>query len=175
MQHSFPLPCRAQSPRQLRVALCAAVCILFALTGITAHTASTPSTPSTTGAKSVYDNQPPLTDKELLSFMEVLPHFRAWAIASREEAHPVIAGGKADFIYSPKAAEWVQQRGWEPRRFFCVMGRAAAALSLVADGNDAHAQRPADMPTVAPQEIALVRRHLTTLLKAGTDAPPIKR
>lgn len=126
-------------------------------------------------AQSVYDGQPPVTDKELVALMEDLPQFRAWAISTKEEAHPVIRGGKADFLYSPKAAEWVTQHGWEPRRFFSVMGRAAAALSIVAEGNDISTQRPPDMPAVTSQELALVRRHLAALLKAGSDAPPIKR
>lgn len=162
MHPNFAFSLCAQAARPLRAVLCVvlALCVLSAATAF---------------AKNVYENQPSITDKELLSFMELLPHFRAWAASVREEAHPIIKAGKADFLYSAKAAEWVQVRGWEPSRFFCVMGRAAAALSLVAEGNDATAQRPPDMPSVTPQEIALVRRHLAALLKAGSDAPPIKR
>ena len=126
-------------------------------------------------AKSVYEDQPPVTDKELVAFMEILPHFRAWAASSKEEAHPSVSRGKADFVYSPKAAEWVKLRGWDPVRFFCVMGRAAAALSLVEEGSDVSGKRPPDMPSVTQQELELVRRHLGSLLKAGNDAPPINR
>lgn len=127
-------------------------------------------------AKGVYDNQPPVTDKEMVSFMEVLPHFRAWALASKEEAHPYVnKAGKADFVYSTKAAAWVRQRGWEPARFFCVMGRTAAALTIVEEGNDLMTKRPSDMPSVTENELELVRRHLASLLKAGSAAPPIKQ
>lgn len=128
-------------------------------------------------AKSVYDNQPPVTDKELVSFMELLPHFRAWAASSREEAHPSVdKNGKADFTYSAEAAGWVKRRGWDPARFFCVMGRAAAALAMVEEGSDAiSVERPPDMPAVSQTELETVQRHLGGLLRAGSDAPPIKR
>ena len=127
-------------------------------------------------AKTVYDSQPPMTDKELVAFMELLPHFRAWAASSKEEAHPsVTSKGTPDFLYSKKAAEWVHTRGWEPARFFSVMGRAAAALSIIEEGHDISDKRPADMPAVTQQELELVRRHLAGLLKAGSDAPPINR
>lgn len=127
-------------------------------------------------AQSVYEKQPPVTDKELVSFMELLPHFRAWAASVKEEPRPSVnKEGTADFIYSRKAADWVKQRGWEPVRFFCVMGRAAAALFLVEEGSDANAKRPPDMPAVSQAELDMVRRHLAELLKAGNDAPPINR
>ena len=131
----------------------------------------------TASAKSVYDNQPPMTDKELVGFIELLPHFRAWAASSKEEAHPSVdkKSGKPDFLYSAKAAEWVKMRGWDAARFFSVMGRAAAALAMVEEGNDISSNRPPDMPTVTPGELDMVRRHLAGLLKAGSDAPPINR
>lgn len=121
----------------------------------------------------VYAGQPAVTEKELLAFAELLPKFRAWARAGHEEAHPVVRAGKADFLYSPNAAEWVTARGWQPARFFCVMGRLAAALVIVEEGNDM-GSRPADMPSVSGEELALTRRHLGTLLMAGGDAPPIR-
>lgn len=122
----------------------------------------------------VYDNQPPFTDKELVSFMEILPHFRAWAASSAEEAHPTVSkSGKPDFMYSRKAAEWVKARDWDPARFFSVMGRAAAALAIVEEGNDNMTKKPTDMPQVSESELDLVRRHLASLLRAGSDAPPI--
>ena len=98
----------------------------------------------------------------------------AWARESGEEAHPVLRNGKADFVYSPRAAEWVRAQGWEPVRFFCVMGRMAAALVIVEEGNDMRGTRPRDMPGVTEEELALARRHLGTMLKAGGDAPPIR-
>ena len=129
----------------------------------------------TEGAQAnVYAGQPPVTEKELLAFTELLPQFRAWAREGREEAHPVLRAGKADFLYSPKAADWVTARGWQPARFFCVMGRLAAALVIVEEGNDM-GSRPADMPSVTNEELELARRHLGILLTAGGEAPPIRQ
>ena len=123
----------------------------------------------------VYEKQPPVTDKELLDFLELLPQFRTWAKSSNEEAHPILRNGKADFLYSPSAAAWVQAHNWNPVRFFCVMGRMAAALSIVEEGNDMTGARSKDMPEVSEGELALARRHLGTMLKAGGDAPPINK
>ncbi len=122
---------------------------------------------------SVYDSQPVVTEKELLQFLDLLPRFRAWAKRSNEQAHPILRNGKADFLYSAKAAAWVQTHNWDPVRFFCVMGRMAAALSIVEEGNDM--RRARDMPKVADEELALARRHLGTMLKAGGDVPPIEQ
>ena len=130
--------------------------------------------PSSSNA-SVYDKQPPVTDKELLDFLELLPQFRTWAKGNNEEAHPILRNGKADFLYSPSAAAWVQAHNWNPVRFFCVMGRMAAALSIVEEGNDMTGARSKDMPAVSEGELALARRHLGTMLKAGGDAPPINK
>lgn len=121
----------------------------------------------------VYAGQPAVTEKELLAFADLLPQFRAWARAAQEEAHPVVRDGKADFLYSPNAAEWVAAKGWQPARFFCVMGRLAAALVIVEEGNDM-GSRPADMPSVTNEELALTRHHIGILLTAGGDAPPIR-
>lgn len=132
-------------------------------------------TSNESSAKSVYDDQPPLTNKELVSFIELLPHFRAWAIPNNIKAHPTVNKiGKADFIYSKEAAQWVTSKNWEPARFFSVMGRAAAALAVIEEGNDLLTRRPTDMPTVTDAELHLVRQHLGSLLKAGRAAPPIK-
>lgn len=147
--------------------LCLMICLCMGVAGMF---------PGTAQAKTVYDNQAPFTDKELVSFMEILPHFRAWAASSSEEAHPTVSkNGKPDFVYSRKAADWVKARGWDPVRFFSVMGRAAAALSIVEEGNDLVTKKPTDMPKVTEGELDLVRRHLASLLRAGNDAPPIKR
>ena len=123
----------------------------------------------------VYDKQPPVTDKELLNFLEILPQFRAWAKAGNEEAHPILRNNKADFLYSPQAAAWVQAKGWNPVRFFCVMGRMAAALAIVEEGNDMRGERARDMPDVTDADLALARRHLGSMLKAGGHVPPISR
>ncbi|MDO5483279.1 MAG: serine/threonine protein phosphatase [Desulfovibrionaceae bacterium] len=131
-----------------------------------------------TGPKSnvvtVYDRQAPVTEKELLAFLDVLPRFRAWAHENREEAHPVLRNGKADFLYSEQAAIWVKSQGWEPVRFFCVMGRMAAAMVIVEEGNDMRGTRPPDMPGVSQKELDLARRHMGAMLKAGGHAPPIR-
>ncbi|SDF89639.1 serine/threonine protein phosphatase [Desulfovibrio legallii] len=125
-------------------------------------------------ALSVYEKQPPVTEKELLRFLDLLPQFRAWARAGNEEAHPILRNNKADFLYSPQAAAWVQEKGWNPVRFFCVMGRMAAALAIVEEGNEMGA-RSRDMPDVAEEELALARKHLGSILKAGSSVPPISR
>jgi len=126
-------------------------------------------------ATSVYDGQPHFTNEELASFIELLPHFRAWAIPNNIKANPVVnKDGKADFIYSQEAAEWVLSNNWKPERFFFVMGRAAAALAVIEEGNDLLTRRPTDMPVVPEEELRLVRRHLGSLLKAGSEAPPLE-
>lgn len=123
----------------------------------------------------VYDNQPPVTEKEVTAFVELLPLFRAWARKNGEQAHPVLNGeGKPDFTYSPEAARWVEEREFNAPRFFCVMGKMAAGLVIVEEGNDFKGTRPADMPPVSPQELELVRRRLGELLNAGGPAQPIR-
>ena len=114
----------------------------------------------------VYDGQGPVEEKELLRFLEVLPQFRSWARENRIEAHPVARKGKADFLYADEAARWVEARGWDARRFFCVMGRMAAALVIVEEGNDLQV-RPRDMPVVDKAEVELARKHLGSLLKVS--------
>ncbi|HJA78682.1 serine/threonine protein phosphatase [uncultured Desulfovibrio sp.] len=118
--------------------------------------------------RSVYDKQPDVSEKELLAFLELLPQFRQWTRAEQEEAHPVLRAGKADFLYSPKATQWVTEKGWDARRFFCVMGRMAAALVMVEEGGNAMA-RPKDMPEVSKAELELARKHLGSILKASMD------
>lgn len=124
---------------------------------------------------SVYAGQPPITEKELLAFVDILPQFRNWARAQREEAHPVLRGGEADFLFSPRAGEWVSEHGWDAPRFFCVMGKMAAALVIVEEGNDMKGTRPADMPDVAPQELSLARKHLGELLRVSFQPAPISQ
>lgn len=124
--------------------------------------------------KSVYANQPPVTEKELAPFMDLLPRFRVWASKNGEEAHPIVGeNGQPDFLYSVNAAKWVSSQNFDPTRFFCIMGRLAAGLVIVEEGNDYKGTRPADMPAVDPQEIALVRRHLGKLLTAGGPPRPL--
>lgn len=118
--------------------------------------------------QSVYDKQPDVTEKELLQFLDLLPPFRQWTRAEKEEAHPILRKGKADFLYSDKAAQWVKEKGWDARRFFCVMGRMAAALVMVEEGGNSMA-RPKDMPEVSKAELELARKHLGSILKASMD------
>ena len=119
-------------------------------------------------AENFYD-QPPITEQELMRFINDLPRYRGWARQAKELAHPGLGkDGRPTFIYSAKAAAKVEEFGWEPKRFFCVMGRAAAALAMQAQGNPG-AERPVDMPIVSPAEWNLVRRHSAALFKAGEN------
>ena len=129
---------------------------------------SIPSTAQAAAVSSVYDKQPDVTEKELFQFLELLPQFRQWTRAEKEEAHPILRKGKADFLYSDKAAQWVKEKGWDARRFFCVMGRMAAALVMVEEGGNSMA-RPKDMPEVSKAELELARKHLGSILKASMD------
>lgn len=124
--------------------------------------------------RNVYEGEAPTSAKELDSFLELLPRFRTWARENGEQAHPALKNGKADFVYSRKAASWVRENGWQPKRFFCVMGRMAAAMVIVEEGNDMGAARPADMPALAQSELDLARKNLGSLLRAGGDAPVSK-
>jgi hypothetical protein len=121
----------------------------------------------------VYAVQPPYTEKELVKFIENMPHFLAWARVGKVKVRPVVnAAGKPDFAYTLEAAAKAQELGWEPRRFFCLLGRSAAALYLVEEGTDSmNNASPPDMPTVTAAEMALVRKHLASLLRAGAGGP----
>lgn len=122
----------------------------------------------------VYQGQGDITEEELMRFLAVLPEFRTWSHASGETAHPVFAKGKADFLYSDNAAAWIHARGWNPVRFFCVMGRAAAGMTIVSEGNNLKTH-PDDMPAVSEKECDLIRLHLGELLMAGSNnVPPLK-
>lgn len=130
--------------------------------------------PLLTSKSSVYTNQPPVTEGELESFVLLLPRFRKWARSNGEEAHPIVnSKGEPDFQYSARAAQWVLEHNFDPLRFFCVMGRMAAGLVVVEEGNDYHGTRPADMPGVSAQELGLVRKHLGELLAAGGSPAPL--
>lgn len=119
--------------------------------------------------RNVYEGQSDFTEEELLRFIRHLPDFRSWLKTSGEKAEPTMKKGKPDFAYSPGAAQWAEFRGWEARRFFCVMGRSAAAMVVVSEG-EKEARRFRDMPRVSRAECDLVQKHLGELLKAGSDA-----
>ena len=108
------------------------------------------------------------TEEELMRFIRHLPDFRTWMRQQGEKAYPVVKKGKPDFHYSPAAAQWVSFRSWEPRRFFCIMGRSAAALVLVSEGEQAK-KLYRDMPKPSKAECELVQKHMGELLKAGND------
>ncbi len=118
--------------------------------------------------QSVYDGQGDMTEEELLRFTRHLPEFRAYMSTSGETAHPTIRNGRPDFTWSEGAAQWARGRGWEPARFFVVMGRTAAAIVLIAEG-EAVRKKYRDMPEVSEQDRRLVTKHLGEVLKAGAD------
>lgn len=123
----------------------------------------------------VYDSQPPVRDSEIASFVELLPRFRVWARQNGEEAHPVLTrDGRPDFMYSPQAAQWVREHHFDAARFFCIMGKMAAGLVIVEEGNDFKGTRPRDMPPVDSSELELVRKHLGELLNAGGAPAPLR-
>lgn len=128
--------------------------------------AAVPSPCAAAAVTTVYDGQAQVEEKELLRLLDMLPRFRSWARENRIEAHPVVRRGKADFLYPEEAARWVEAQGWDARRFFCVMGRMAAALTIVEEGNELQT-RPRDMPVVDKAEIELARKHLGSLLKVS--------
>lgn len=122
----------------------------------------------------VYENQKIITEDELNSFIQILPLFRTWARQNHEDAHPILSiNSKPDFQFSQKAAQWVQSHGIEPRRFFCIMGKMAAGLVIVEEGNDLRGTRPPDMPSVDEKELDLLRKHLGELLHASGPPSPI--
>lgn len=121
-------------------------------------------------AAGFYD-QPPFDNAELTRFIDDFPRFRDWAKRTPNlgvAPHPTVgADGQPGFEYSAPAAAEVERMGWKPERFFCIMGRSAAALADIEEGDAlAGANRPADMPQVTPAETELVRRQLASLLRA---------
>jgi hypothetical protein len=117
-------------------------------------------------AAGFYD-QPPIAEHELRQFIAELPAFRDWAHANGELAHPGLDDeGRPGFVYSAKTAARVEAMGWKPERFFCLMGRIAAAMAIQEMGNPG-LNRPVDMPYVSAAEARLVRRHFDALVRAG--------
>lgn len=130
---------------------------------------------NTAAFTSVYDQQPVISEQEVKSFIILLPQFRSWTRENGEEAHPILSkNGKPDFLYSRNASDWVLAHNFEPRRFFCVMGKMAAAMVIVEEGNDYKGTRPADMPPVSTEELDLARKYLGELLSASGPPLPLK-
>lgn len=130
---------------------------------------------NTSDFSSVYDQQPVISEKEVKSFIILLPQFRSWTRENGEEAHPILTkNGKPDFLYSRTAGDWVLAHNFEPRRFFCVMGKMAAAMVIVEEGNDYKGTRPPDMPPVTSEELDLARKYLGELLAASGPPLPLK-
>ena len=118
----------------------------------------------------VYDNQPAITEKELNHFIKLLPLFRSWTRENAEEAHPILSkSGKPDFQYSAKSSIWVKEHGFNVKRFFNIMGKTAAAMVILEEGNDYHGTRPVDMPSVSARELELVKTHFSELQNAGRN------
>lgn len=120
--------------------------------------------------------QPPFTEAELNQFIDTLPRFREWVKANKEKAHPIVNdNGEPDMLYSDAAAETVRNAGWKPERFFCVMGRSAAAVAIIQQGEAIIKTPPVDMPNVSDDELDIVRRNLPSLLKAVNQTPTPKK
>ena len=121
-------------------------------------------------AETLY-NQPPFSEKELNQFIADLPRFRAWIKTNKEKAHPIVnEAGEPDFLYSKNAAGYIEAAGWKPERFFCIMGRAAAAVAIIQQGDAITKEPPIEMPNVSDDELDVVRRNLPGLLKAISPA-----
>ena len=73
-------------------------------------------------SQNVYEHQAPIKEEELLSFIKLLPQFKAWVKENNDYSHPSVVNNKADFIYSEGAAVWAKTNGFEPRRFFFCNG-----------------------------------------------------
>ncbi len=113
--------------------------------------------------------QSPMTEQELLKFIDDLPSYLSWARSEKEVAHPSLSDkGRPTFIYSQKAADKVKELGWQDKRFFYVMGKAAAALSLESS-NISIRDKAVDMPVVKPSEFDIVRKHAEKLVNAGSS------
>lgn len=110
--------------------------------------------------------QPPFSAAELDRFIDDLPRFRDWLRTQGERVHPVVQKGQPSFVYSEKVARHVQGMGWKPERFFCVMGRSAAALAILEKGKALTDNPPATMPKVSLQEMEHVHNALSPLLRA---------
>ena len=118
-----------------------------------------------TASADFYD-QPILTEAELLKFIDDMPNYLQWARQNKEQSHPSLdKQGRPSFSYSAKAATKVTELGWKAERFFCVMGRTAAALAL--GGHKPGLDKPVDMPMISPKELTLVRRHMDKLDAIG--------
>ncbi len=152
------------------ILVCAA---LMSAAPVVAADMSTPKAARPGVAASVYDGQPDFTEEELLRFARTLPMFRSWTRKQGEHPHPDFKNGKPDFVYSEACAEWARFHGWDEKRFFCIMGRSAAALNQVMnESGRTGKKRSRDMPIVSKQELDLVRLHLGELLKAADDNAP---
>ena len=63
----------------------------------------------------------------------------------------------------------------ELERIFCIMGRAAAAVAIIQQGDAITKEPPIEMPNVSDDELDVVRRNLPGLLKAISPAPTPKK
>lgn len=125
------------------------------------------------GLCGAFYDQPPFTEKELNDVIARFPAFRTWTISQNEKVHPEVDNsGRPSFTYSPRVADYLKEQGTTAERFLCILGRAAAALAIIEEGDAVSgANRPTDMPPVTANELEFVRRNLPELLRATSDMP----
>lgn len=115
--------------------------------------------------------QPPMSEAELARFIDSFPAFKAWSRKTGDRPAPSLdASGNPAFTWSEGAAAKARELGWQPERFFFVLGKAAACLAVIENGEDYSAKaRPPDMPSVSKEEVAAVQRHLVSLLRTTSE------
>lgn len=122
-------------------------------------------------AEGGFYSQPPMSEPELMRFIDTFPKFREWSRTSGDRPAPMTDGaGNPSFTWSEAAAAKVTALGWQPDRFFFVLGKAAACLAVIENGATyKDAGRPPDMPPVTDGEIAIVQRNLVSLLRVTSE------
>ena len=130
-----------------------------------------PCVDSAHAAEAGFYAQPPMREEELARFIDGFPAFKAWSRKTGDRPAPSIdATGTPGFTWSDGAAAKARELGWQPERFFFVLGKAAACLAVIENDEDYSAKaRPPDLPAVSKEEVALVQRHLVSLLRATSE------
>lgn len=125
-------------------------------------------------AVTVYENQPPVTDKELVGFLEILPRFRAWARSIRKRPIRSCATVRRTSSIRPK-----RRNGCAPRagtRYAFSASWAAWPRPWSLWRRQRHERHPPARHARRHRGRAgSGRRHLGTMLKAGGNAPAINR
>lgn len=130
-----------------------------------------PCVQSAHAAEAGFYAQPPMAEAELARFIDSFPAFKAWSRTTGDRPAPSLdASGNPGFTWSEGAAAKARELGWQPERFFFVLGKAAACLAVIENGEDYSAKaRPPDMPPVSKEEVAAVQRHLVSLLRTTSE------